>query len=53
MRKAMARIWAKIVSLVTPCPHDGLATPVRSLDGAEIWRCEQCGGNVIIADVDR
>jgi hypothetical protein len=48
----MARIWTKIVSLLTPCAHDGLTTPVRSFRGAEIWRCELCGGNVLVADDD-
>ena len=46
----MSRILHKILSLVTACPHDGLATPVLTFNGGEIWRCERCGSEVVFTD---
>ena len=46
----MSILFSKIASLFGGCRHDGLATPVRSFRGAEIWRCELCGHNVLVAD---
>jgi hypothetical protein len=47
----VSRFLTKIVSLLGGCRHDGLATPLRSFGGADIWRCEQCGGELVVVDV--
>lgn len=46
----MRRIRNIFDSLLKPCKHDGLSTPLRTLRGAEIWRCELCGAELIFAD---
>jgi hypothetical protein len=40
----------RILSALKGCEHRGLSTPVRTLRGAEIWRCELCGADVLYAD---
>ena len=42
------RTW--LGSLLHECAHDGPLTPVRTLPGAEIWRCPLCGADVLYPD---
>jgi len=46
----MAWIIGKIRSLLCECNHDGLTTPLRTFRGGEVWRCEQCGGEIVVVD---
>ena len=43
-------IVMKLATLLHECKHDGPLTPVQTLRGAEIWRCENCGRDVVYAD---
>jgi hypothetical protein len=46
----MSWIKLRIRSLLAQCHHDGPCTHVRSFRGGDIWRCELCGGQLVLAD---
>jgi hypothetical protein len=46
----MNAILTKLAMLLHQCEHDGPITPVRTLPGAEIWRCETCGSDLLYMD---
>jgi hypothetical protein len=46
----MNAILTRLATLLHECEHDGPLTPVQTLPGAEIWRCEACGCDVVYAD---
>ena len=46
----MNAILTRLATFLHECEHDGPLTPVQSLPGAEIWRCETCGRDVVYAD---
>jgi hypothetical protein len=43
-------ILTRLATLLHECEHHGPLTPVETLPGAEIWRCETCGREVLYAD---
>jgi hypothetical protein len=50
IRASMTRFLRAIRALLSRCRHDGLSTPIRSFRGVVIWRCEACGGEILVAD---
>ena len=43
----------RLLERLSGCAHDGRMTHVRSVGrGAESWRCERCGHEVICLDID-